>query len=208
MKKVLKLMLAVLMTISLAACSGGNSTEEQEKVVENFFTYVSECKFDELAEITDDSVIDTMGITAMEASLNMYDDPDTYGKVFIDETEEYKKAVFKDLFTDIKITNAEIEGDETTVTVSGKYMNYNSIDLSSVDIDAIAEEYVNANSTELMQTYQNEGYNAYQIKIYDNIAPVYYDQMKELLKQAESSDFDGKFVLENKDDQWIITSVQ
>lgn len=208
MKKVLKLMLAVLMTISLAACSGGNSTEEQEKVVENFFTYVSECKFDELAEITDDSVIDTMGITAMEASLNMYDDPDTYGKVFIDETEEYKKAVFKDLFTDIKITNAEIEDDETTVTVSGKYMNYNSIDLSSVDIDAIAEEYVNANSTELMQTYQNEGYNAYQIKIYDNIAPVYYDQMKELLKQAELTDFDGKFILEKKDDQWIITSVQ
>ena len=53
MKKVLKLLLAVFMVVSFTACSGGNSTDEQKNVVENFFKYVSECEFDKLKEIAD-----------------------------------------------------------------------------------------------------------------------------------------------------------
>ena len=43
MKKLMKMLVAMMMALSLAACSGGDSTEEQENTVNNFFKYVSEC---------------------------------------------------------------------------------------------------------------------------------------------------------------------
>ena len=103
MKKLMKMLVAMMMALSLAACSGANSTEEQENTVNNFFKYVSECKFDELEEIADSSVLTSLGISTMEAQLDMYDDPDTYGEVFYEETQEYKEYVFENLFQDIKI---------------------------------------------------------------------------------------------------------
>lgn len=207
MKKIMKILVAMMMALSLAACSGGNSTKEQETTVNNFFKYVSECEFDKLEEIAEPSVLSDLGITSMEAQLDMYDDPDTYGQIFIDETEEYKKVVFEELFQDVKITNIEVDGDKSTATISGKYLNYNKVDLNSVDVQTLAQDYVNNHTNELAEIYQNEGFKAYQIAIYDNIAPVYYDQMKEVIKSAPVEKLNGSVELEKKDNKWIITKV-
>ena len=207
MKKLMKMLVAMMMALSLAACSGGDSTEEQENTVNNFFKYVSECKFDELEEIADSSVLTSLGISTMEAQLDMYDDPDTYGEVFYEETQEYKEYVFENLFQDIKITNIEVDGDKSTATITGKYMNYNKIDLGSVDVEAISEEYLNNNSEELAEIYKNEGQKAYQIAVYDHVAPLYYDQMKDLIKTAPVEDMNGTVEMEKKDGKWIITKV-
>lgn len=207
MKIMMKMLVAVMMALSLVACSGGNSTEEQEKTVNNFFQYVSECEFEKLEEIADSSVLDSLGITAMEAQLDMYNDPDTYGQVFIDETQDYKEAVFAELFQDIKITEIEVDGDKSVATITGKYLNYNEIDLTSVDIETMTREYIDAHVDELAQIYRDEGQKAYQIAIFDNIAPDYYSQMKEVLKKAPIEKMDGTVELEKKDDKWIITKV-
>ncbi|MBM6841893.1 hypothetical protein H6A03_10155 [[Clostridium] spiroforme] len=207
MKKLMKMLVAMMMALSLAACSGANSTEEQENTVNNFFKYVSECKFDELEEIADSSVLTSLGISTMEAQLDMYDDPDTYGEVFYEETQEYKEYVFENLFQDIKITNIEVDGDKSTATITGKYMNYNEIDLGSVDVEAISEEYLNNNLEELAEIYKNEGQKAYMIAVYDHVAPLYYDQMKDLIKTAPVEDMNGTVEMEKKDGKWIITKV-
>ena len=207
MKKILKLMLAVLMIFSFTACSGGDSTDEQKEIVENFFEYVSKCRFDKLDDIAEKSVVDSFGLDSMEASLSRYSDPDTYGQVFVDETEEFKKEVFKNLFTDIKVGDIEVDDDTTTVKVTGKYLDYSSITLDTSIITELQETYVNANKEELAKIYREEGLTAYQIKVFDNIAPQYYEKMKEALKQAKETDLTATFKLEKKDDQWIITSI-
>lgn len=207
MKKVLKLLLAVFMVVSFTACSGGNSTDEQKNVVENFFKYVSECEFDKLKEIADDSVVSSLGLEKMEAQLSRYDDPDTYGKVFVEETESFKKAVFEDLFQDIKIGDIEIDGDKATVKITGKYLDYSSIQLDTSVITNLQQTFINENRDELLKVYREEGMKAYQIKVYDAVAPKYYEEMKKALKEANATDLTGTFTLEKKDDQWIITAI-
>lgn len=207
MKKALKLLLGVFMVVSLAACSGGNSTDEQKKVVEDFFEYVSECEFDKLDEIADDAVISSLGLEEMEAQLSRYDDPETYGEVFVEETESFKEAVFEDLFQDIVIGDIEVDGDQSTVKITGKYLDYSSIQLDTSVITDLQQTFINENKDELLKVYREEGMKAYQIKIYDAVAPQYYSEMKKALKEANATDLTGTFSLEKKDDQWIITSI-
>ena len=207
MKKLLKLMVAVLMVISFTACSGEESTDEQKTVVENFFKYVKECEFDKLDDIAEKEVVDSFGLDSMEASLSVYSDPETYGQVFVDETEDFKKAVFENLFTDIKIGDIEVDGDTTTVKVTGQFTDYSTISLDTSVVKEMSETYINENKDELAKIYKEQGITAYQIKIYDAIAPQYYEQMKAALKDAKSSDLTATFKLENKDDKWIITSI-
>ena len=207
MKKVLKLLLAVFMIVSFTACSGGNSTNEQKEVVENFFEYVSECEFDKLKEIADDAVVSSLGLEKMEAQLSRYDDPETYGEVFVEETESFKEAVFEDLFQDIVIGDIEVDGDQSTVKITGKYLDYSSIQLDTSVITDLQQTFINENKDELLKVYREEGMRAYQIKIYDAVAPQYYSEMKKALKEANTTDLTGTFNLEKKDDQWIITSI-
>lgn len=207
MKKILKLMLAVLMIVSFTACSGETSTDEQKEVVESFFNYVAECEFDKLDDIAESDVVDSFGLDSMEASLSAYNDPDTYGQVFIDETEDFKKAVFEKLFTDIKIGDIDVDGDTSTVKVTGKYTDYSTISLDTSIITELQNNYINENKDELANIYREQGATAYQIKVFDNIAPQYYEQMKAALDEAESTDLTATFTLEKKDDKWIITSI-
>ncbi|MGN1183054.1 MAG: lipoprotein [Faecalibacillus sp.] len=206
MKKILKFMLAVLMVVSLAACSG-SATNEQKEVVENFFTYVAKCQFDELKNIATDDVIDSLGLETMEAQLSRYNDPDTYGEVFVKETESFKKAVFEDLFQDVKIGDVEEKDGKATVKITGKYLDYSSINFDTSLMNTLAEDYIKENRDELLKVYQEEGLTAYQIKIYDDVAPLYYNEMKKALKEAKTTDLTGTFTLEEKDDQWIITAI-
>lgn len=206
MKKILKFMLAILMVVSLAACSG-SATNEQKEVVENFFTYVAKCQFDELKNIATDDVIDSLGLETMEAQLSRYNDPDTYGEVFVKETESFKKAVFEDLFQDVKIGDVEEKDGKATVKITGKYLDYSSINFDTSLMNTLAEDYIKENRDELLKVYQEEGLTAYQIKIYDDVAPLYYNEMKKALKEAKTTDLTGTFTLEEKDDQWIITAI-
>lgn len=206
MKKILKLMLVMLMVVSFTACFGGDSTDEQKEVVENFFEYVSKCQFDKLDDIAEKSVIDSFGLDSMEASLNRYD-ADTYGQVFVDETEEFKKEVFKNLFTDVKVGDIEVDKDTATVKVTCQYLDYSSITLDTSIIKDLQETYIESNKEELAKIYREKGLTAYQIKIFDNIAPQYYDKMKETVKTAKPTDLTATFKLEKKDAKWMITSI-
>ena len=99
MKKIMKV-LCVFALVFLAGCSSTNSQDEQKQVVTDFFTYVSKCDIKNLKKITSSSVLNDMELEKMEKELSQYTEEE-YGKVFVEETDKFKKAIFKDLFTDI-----------------------------------------------------------------------------------------------------------
>ena len=74
-------------------------------------------------------------------------------------------------------------------------------------ITNLQQTFINENRDELLKVYREEGMKAYQIKIYDAVAPKYYEEMKKALKEANATDLTGTFTLEKKDDQWIITAI-
>ena len=101
MKKLMKLM-CVFALVFVAGCGASSSTDEQKEVVTNFFDYVKECDITKLKKVASEDVLSGMDLEKMEKELSQYTEEE-YGKVFVDETNKFKKAIFKDLFTDIKI---------------------------------------------------------------------------------------------------------
>ena len=191
MKKLMKLM-CVFALVFVAGCGASSSTDEQKEVVTNFFDYVKEC--------------DIMDLEKMEKELSQYTEEE-YGKVFVDETNKFKKAIFKDLFTDIKIKDIKADGDKTTVKVTGKQKDYSQVSFDQSELNTTAQQYVEEHQDELAKVYQEEGLSAYQIKVYDGIAPILYQSMTETYKNAPTEKLTATFTLEKKNDKWIITGI-
>lgn len=125
MKKLMKLM-CVFALVFVAGCGASSSIDEQKEVVTNFFDYVKECDITKLKKVASEDVLSEMDLEKMEKELSQYTEEE-YGKVFVDETNKFKKAIFKDLFTDIKIKDIKADGDKTTVKVTGKQKDYSQV---------------------------------------------------------------------------------
>lgn len=204
MKKIMKI-LCVFALVFLAGCSSTNSQDEQKQVVTDFFTYVSKCDIKNLKKITSSSVLNDMKLEKMEEELSQYTEEE-FGKVFVEETDKFKKAIFKDLFTDIKIKDVKEDGDKVKVTVTGKEKDYDfSFDQS--ELNDLATQYVTEHQDELLKVYQEEGEAAFQIKIFDEIAPTIYKTMTDTYKKAPTKKLKSTVTLEKKDDKWIITKL-
>lgn len=207
MKKLMKLM-CVFALVFVAGCGASSSTDEQKEVVTNFFDYVKECDITKLKKVASEDVLSGMDLEKMEKELSQYTEEE-YGKVFIDETNKFKKAIFKDLFTDIKIKDIKADGDKTTVKVTRKNKKITSqVSFWQSELNTTAQQYVEMNiKIELAKVYQEEGLSALQIKVYDGIAPILYQSMTDTYKSAPTEKLTATFTLEKKNDKWIITGI-
>ena len=166
MKKLMKLM-CVFALVFVAGCGASSSTDEQKEVVTNFFDYVKECDITKLKKVASEDVLSGMDLEKMEKELSQYTEEE-YGKVFVDETNKFKKAIFKDLFTDIKIKDIKADGDKTTVKVTGKQKDYSQVSFYQIKVyDGIApilyqsmtETYKSAPTEKLTATFTLEKKN-------------------------------------------------
>ena len=205
MKKLMKLM-CVFALVFVAGCGASSSTDEQKEVVTNFFDYVKECDITKLKKVASEDVLSGMDLEKMEKELSQYTEEE-YGKVFVDETNKFKKAIVKDLFTDIKIKDIKADGDKTTVKVTGKQKDYSQVSFDQSELNTTAQQYVEEHQDELAKVYQEEGLSAYQITVYDGIAPILYQSMTETYKNAPTEKLTATFTLEKKNDKWIITGI-
>ncbi len=204
MKKIVTI-ICCLMLFLIVGCS--KSTKEQETVVNNFFEYIKECDIDKLKTVASEDVIADMQLEDMEKSLSAYTEEE-FGKVFVKETNNFKVSIFSGLFSDVKIGDITVDGDKTNVMVKCKQKDYTKVSFNQSSISFAAQEFVNNNKDDLMKVYQEQGLKAYQIKIYDGIAPIVYQQLIDEYNKIESNDSDSTFVLEQKDGKWMITDIK
>ena len=97
--------------------------------------------------------------------------------------------------------------DKTTVKVTGKQKDYSQVSFDQSELNTTAQQYVEEHQGELAKVYQEEGLSAYQIKVYDGIAPILYQSMTETYKSAPTEKLTATFTLEKKNDKWIITGI-
>ena len=182
MKKLMKLM-CVFALVFVAGCGASSSTDEQKEVVTNFFDYVKECDITKLKKVASEDVLSGMDLEKMEKELSQYTEEE-YGKVFVDETNKFKKA-----------------------KVTGKQKDYSQVSFDQSELNTTAQQYVEEHQDELAKVYKEEGLSAYQIKVYDGIAPILYQSMTDTYKSAPTEKLTATFTLEKKNDKWIITGI-
>jgi hypothetical protein len=204
-KRIMKVMCVFALVLVASGC-GASSTDAQEQTVTDFFTYIKDCDIKKLKKISSSDVLDDMQLESMEENLSQYTEED-YGKIFVHETNKFKKTIFKKLFTNIKITDVKEKNNKTTVKVTGKQKDYSSISFDQSELSQISEDYVEEHQDELTQVYQEEGMSAYKIKVFDGVAPILYKNMTETYQKAPTKKFTGTFTLEKKNDKCIITGI-
>ena len=67
--------------------------------------------------------------------------------------------------------------------MTGKQKDYSQVSFDQSELNTTAQQYVEEHQDELAKVYQEEGLSAYQIKVYDGIAPNLYQSMTETYKK-------------------------
>lgn len=215
MKKLRNVLCMLLAVVVLAGCSGGGntSTKEQEKVVDAFFTSIKEGNFGKIEDITTSDYVDSYGFGDFQKQFDEMLDKDTYGTVFVTEAQGFLDNLFGKMIKDYKIGKVDVKDDKTTITVNGKMFDddaldaFNSATINS-EISALATAYQQEHLDELTKIYQEQGMDAMQQKVMDDLSKQIFDIYNKKVNEFKYTDFSMKFVVVKEKDEYKISSIR
>lgn len=214
MRKFFKVFFVAAMVLSLAACGGKDSTEAQEKAVNNFFTYMKKADFDKIKGImTDDGYKDVEDLQKMTgASFDEMLDADTYGDDAAKSAQKYIDYAFERLFKDTKIKDVEVKDEKTIIKVKGKMASFDELKNinSSTEIQNLATDFENneENKKQAMEIYLSQGQDAMMKYIYNSILPKFFDEAIKLMDKSSYNTYNATFTLVEKDGKWLIDKIK
>lgn len=208
MKKIIRVLVTIIVAFTIVGC-GGSSDSAQRKIVDDYFTYLKDGDSKKLSKLMNKKAEDEFG--ALEFSEAMEEFKGTakdMGKKFKKECESFVKEISNSIIKEYKITEVEVDGDETIIEVSGKYLDMDAFELDddafdkrgSKDIEDINEDYMDG-------TIDDEEYEEEIIKYFDKYAKEVFDEAKDTLKDLDTKKFKATFTLVEKRDTWVIDEV-
>lgn len=214
MKKLKKVLCMLLAVVVLAGCSGGGntSTKEQEKVVDSFFTYFKEGNFSKIEDITTSNYVDTLGLSGFQKQFEEMLDKDTYGTVFVTEAQGFLDNLFGKMFKSYKIGKVEVKDDKTRIEVTGEMFSEEAMDafdgtMLNSEITELATAYQQEHLEELTKIYQEQGMDAMQRKIFDDLSKSLFDVFNKKIDEMEYEDFKIQVVLVKEDGEYKISNI-
>lgn len=214
MKKFFKVFFVAAMVLSLAACGGKDSTDAQEKAVNNFFTYMKKADFDKIKGImTDDGYKDVEDLQKMTgASFDEMLDAETYGEDAAKSAQKYIDYAFERLFKDTKIKDVEVKDEKTIIKVKGKMASFDELKNinSSTEIQTLATDFENneENKKQAMEIYLSQGQDAMMKYIYNSILPKFFEEAIKLMDKSSYNTYNATFTLVEEDGKWLIDKIK
>lgn len=214
MKKFFKVFFVAAMVLSLAACGGKDSTDAQEKAVNNFFTYMKKADFDKIKGImTDNGYKDVEDLQkATGSSFDKMLDAETYGDDAAKSAQKYIDYAFERLFKDTKIKDVEVKDEKTIIKVKGKMASFDELKNinSSTEIQNLATEFENneENKKQAMEIYLSQGQDAMMKYIYNSILPKFFEEAIKLMDKSSYNTYNATFTLVEKDGKWLIDKIK
>lgn len=213
MKKILGAFVAVALMFTMTACGGSDSSEEQEKVVNNFFSYMEKGDLKSMKKImTANGYTDVKAIeTAFNAGTAEFSDSTKYGETTIKEAQGYIDHIFAKLFKDVKIKEAEVDGDETIVKITGKQIQTGdfSSKVKGIDYEKMMTDFTNVkeNEEKMMQVLNEKGQEEAVKWLVDQVAPQLFDELEKKIDECGYESYEGSFRLVKEDGKWLIDSI-
>lgn len=210
MKRIMKFVLAVVLTFTLVGCGGsGNSTDAQEKVVNEFFEYLKKGEIDKLNKLGTKGYADDLGFEDITSVFEEYLDEDEYGKTFVKEAQKFIDVVFENFISEHKVKSVKEDGDETVIVVTGKRLDETALDSSDME-DEVSDymlEYMEENKDAIQKVYEEKGQEAAMAQVMADVATDLFKMMSDKVKEADSVDFTLEFTLVEEKDSWLIDKV-
>ena len=224
MKKLLALLLAACMIVSLAACGGAAADDGKEQasaVADSFLksiqdgdfataeTYLSEDLQNELSWDTFlDNATQKMQ-TSLLSSIPGYTPSDEVKAAI----EDWTKTILGVMVRSYEVGDVSESGG--AYTVKGKI---SVVDVSGTSNDEFYQlgqdlgkeasgDYMNEHLEELQKIYQEDGQNAVYDKIFADLLPTMLPKITEVFEKYDAADQDVELTVENKDGKYVITSI-
>lgn len=201
MKKIFKLIVSIMLTISVVGCA--TSTKEQEKVVTSYFEALKSFDIDTLNELTVDDTTNEM-VPFTKDDIN--DLEKEMGKEFSEEMLIFIKDAMNEMVVSYNINEINNEKNKCIITVDVTLKNTLSIIENS---EKIANEYsikYMQEHPELLADFVNDDEEAIK-KILSEVSQNIFDDLRKQFENAEVKKGSMIFELIEKDNKWLISNV-
>lgn len=213
MRKFTSFLLSFVMIFTLIGCARESHEEEIKNAVGDYFTLIKSGDYTKSMEMTTKdkgNFNDSFGFSDLDASLLSKFINDSMGEIFNEEAKSFISYVMSKSIGDYSIDEVKEKDGEAIVSLSGKCLNFEKFDPSSLELDVqnLSTEYLNEHIDELNKIYEKQGQDAMTQKIFDDISPEVFDRMKKVVDDTEKVEFKMEIILKNIDGQWLISSIE
>lgn len=207
MKKLIKIALCMLVAVGLVAC-GGESTDAQKAVVENFFSSIKKGDIDAVKGLCTEDNSDISVFTQVSQAFEIFENEETYGKSVCDAAKSFVSEMFDKLIDSYEVKSIEKDDDNYVATVSVKMRDFSSVTADTTKWSTDMQNYANEHKDELAAIIKKDGQTAALEELYKNTLIPAMEETKGKLGSVETQDINAKVTLTKVGEDWKISKIQ
>lgn len=210
MKKILRLVMVLFVSIGLCACSNADEEPQVREVIDNYFTSIQSGDYQTAMSYYTADVEDGFGIKDLDEVVEQELTAAALGEDFDNAAKDWLKYTIQNTFDSYNIDEVTFDSDTATVIVSGKGLNFEQFNSSEFQdsMTAVTNDYVNEHMNEMQDLYLSQGEEAATNQLISDLSNFVFGEMKTYVDNIESKDYKTRFTLVKEDTDWKISNIE
>ena len=210
MKKILRLVMVLFVSIGLCACSNADEEPQVREVIDNYFTSIQSGDYQTAMSYYTTDVEDGFGIKDLDEVVEQELTAAALGEDFDNAAKDWLKYTIQNTFDSYSIDEVTFDSDTATVIVSGKGLDFEQFNSSEFQdsMTTVTNDYVNEHMNEMQDLYLSQGEEAATNQLISDLSNFVFGEMKTYVDNIESKDYKTRFTLVKEDTDWKISNIE
>lgn len=210
MKKILRLVMVLFVSIGLCACSNADEEPQVREVIDNYFTSIQSGDYQTAMSYYTADVEDGFGIKDLDEVVEQELTAAALGEDFDNAAKDWLKYTIQNTFDSYNIDEVTFDSDTATVIVSGKGLDFEQFNSSEFQdsMITVTNDYVNEHMNEMQDLYLSQGEEAATNQLISDLSNFVFGEMKTYVDNIESKDYKTRFTLVKEDTDWKISNIE
>lgn len=210
MKKILRLVMVLFVSIGLCACSNADEEPQVREVIDNYFTSIQSGDYQTAMSYYTTDVEDGFGIKDLDKVVEQELTAAALGEDFDNAAKDWLKYTIQNTFDSYNIDEVTFDSDTATVIVSGKGLDFEQFNSSEFQdsLTTVTNDYVNEHMNEMQDLYLSQGEEAATNQLISDLSNFVFGEMKTYVDNIESKDYKTRFTLVKEDTDWKISNIE
>ncbi|WP_278907598.1 hypothetical protein [Faecalitalea cylindroides] len=210
MKKILRLVMVLFVSIGLCACSNADEEPQVREVIDNYFTSIQSGDYQTAMSYYTADVEDGFGIKDLDEVVEQELTAAALGEDFDNAAKDWLKYTIQNTFDSYNIDEVTFDSDTATVIVSGKGLDFEQFNSNEFQdsMTTVTNDYVNEHMNEMQDLYLSQGEEAATNQLISDLSNFVFGEMKTYVDNIESKDYKTRFTLVKEDTDWKISNIE
>ncbi|MEE1449280.1 hypothetical protein [Faecalitalea cylindroides] len=210
MKKILRLVMVLFVSIGLCACSNADEEPQVREVIDNYFTSIQSGDYQTAMSYYTADVEDGFGIKDLDEVVEQELTAAALGEDFDNAAKDWLKYTIQNTFDSYNIDEVTFDSDTAKVIVSGKGLDFEQFNSSEFQdsMTTVTNDYVNEHMNEMQDLYLSQGEEAATNQLISDLSNFVFGEMKTYVDNIESKDYKTRFTLVKEDTDWKISNIE